>query len=159
MECSKNNYLDVLGKISISVIGTNKEQVSMYMKLNLDLTFKNLEEAIKKYPKLRKKIRVNLRHINLNFSWKSVTQALVVAMISMDFRRFSNDFSSIFVRAVCDEGTKAESQKGVAWSSAHVLALALCSRFVLLENLSKWLSNFARSAFFRCVPTSPPSKK
>ena len=32
----------------------------------------------------------------------------------MDFRRFSNDFSWIFCRAACDEGTKAESQKGVA---------------------------------------------
>ena len=31
-----------------------------------------------------------------------------------DFHRFSKDFSSIFVRAACDEGTKAESQKGVA---------------------------------------------
>ena len=29
-------------------------------------------------------------------------------------RRFSNDFSSIFVRAACDEGTNSESQKGVA---------------------------------------------
>ena len=32
----------------------------------------------------------------------------------MDFHQISNDFSSILVRAACDEGTKAESQKGLA---------------------------------------------
>ena len=57
--------------------------------------------------------------------------------LKLDFRRFSNDFSSISARAARDEVTKAESQKGVARSSAHVLALALCSRFVLLVALSK----------------------
>ena len=34
--------------------------------------------------------------------------------LGMDLRLFSNDFLSIFVRAACDEGAKAESQKGVA---------------------------------------------
>ena len=66
----------------------------------------------------------------------------------LDFRGFSNDFLSIFARAACDEDTKAESHKGVAWSSAQVLALALGSRFVLLARLSKLLSNVACSAFF-----------
>ena len=66
----------------------------------------------------------------------------------LDFRGFSNDFLSIFARAACDEDTKAEPQKGVAWSSAQVLALALGSRFVLLARLSKLLSNVACSAFF-----------
>ena len=37
------------------------------------------------------------------------------------------------------------------------MALALCSRFVLLARLSKSLSNIACSFFFRCVPTSSPS--
>ena len=55
----------------------------------------------------------------------------------MDFHRFSKDFSLIFVRAAYDEGTKTESQKRVARSSARVLALALCNRFVLLARLSK----------------------
>ena len=32
----------------------------------------------------------------------------------MDLHRFSNGFSWIFAPAACDEGTKAESQKGVA---------------------------------------------
>ena len=75
----------------------------------------------------------------------------------MDFRACSNDLPSIFARAACDEGKKAESQKGDAGSSAHVLALALCNRFVLLARLSKWHANIACSAFFRCVPTSSPS--
>ena len=61
----------------------------------------------------------------------------IFGRLRMDFRGFSNDFWSIFARAACDEGTKAESQKGVASSSAHVLALAFCSRFVLLARLSK----------------------
>ena len=34
--------------------------------------------------------------------------------IKNGFRRYPNDFSSIFVQAGCDEGTKAESLKGVA---------------------------------------------
>ena len=40
--------------------------------------------------------------------------SLILGRFGMDFRRFSSDLSSIFARAACDEGTKAESQKGVA---------------------------------------------
>ena len=73
------------------------------------------------------------------------------------FRGFSIVFAWIFAETACDEDTESESQKGVARSSLRVLALALCSRFVLPVRLSKWLANVTCSAFFRCVPTSPPS--
>ena len=39
--------------------------------------------------------------------------SLILGRFGVDFRRFSNDISSIFARVVCDKGTKAESQ-GVA---------------------------------------------
>ena len=55
----------------------------------------------------------------------------------MDFCPCSNDLLSIFARAARDEGTKAASQRGVARSSAHLLALAPRCRFVLLAPLSK----------------------
>ena len=61
----------------------------------------------------------------------------ILGRSGVDFRRVLDDFSSIYARAACDEGTKAESQKRVARSSAHVLALALWTRFVLLAHLSK----------------------
>ena len=69
-----------------------------------------------------------------------------------DFRRISNNFASICARAACDEGTKAESQKGAVRSSALVLALALWTRFVLLAHLSQYLSSIAYSAFFVAYP-------
>ena len=35
----------------------------------------------------------------------------ILIRFEKDFRRFSNNFSSIFARAACDEDTQAESQK------------------------------------------------
>ena len=75
----------------------------------------------------------------------------------MEFQRFPTNFSSIFGRTASDEATESEARKKVVWSSLPGLAFVVCRRFVLLLWLSKWLLNNACSAFFRCVPTSPPS--
>ena len=47
------------------------------------------------------------RRLKINFS-------SILGRSGLDFRRVSNDFSSICARAACDEGTQAESQKGAA---------------------------------------------
>ena len=63
--------------------------------------------------------------------------SLILGRFGTDFHQSSNDFSSIFARADCDEATASEAQKRVVRSSPPDLALALCSRFVLLVRLSK----------------------
>ena len=85
------------------------------------------------------------------------------------FRRFLDerawifiDFRSIFRRfspQLLATKPESEAQKRVVRSMLPDLALALCIRFVLLVHLWKCHSNVTCSAFFRCVPTSPPSFK
>ena len=59
-----DNYYDVLGKVSISVIGSSTEEVRKLMNVDLERTFRLLSKAVQTAPRLRKKIRVNLRKLS-----------------------------------------------------------------------------------------------
>lgn len=59
-----DRYYDVLGKVSISVIGSSTEEVRKLMNVDLERTFRLLTKAVHTAPRLRKKIRVNLRKLS-----------------------------------------------------------------------------------------------
>lgn len=76
-----DHFFDVLGKVSISVIGSSVAEVRELMNVDLDRTFRLLQAAIERAPRLRKKIRVNLRKMT-----GAVDEAKRLAILSQRFQ-------------------------------------------------------------------------
>lgn len=62
-ELLSKNIKSIDNYINISVIGSTKEKIKKYMNVNLDITFKRLENVSRNFPELSKRIRVGLSEV------------------------------------------------------------------------------------------------